>query len=201
MKNAFLIIGILIVIQVVLTIFYQVLRNTKENQLIKAIQNNNFDELDRLLSAKSTKFFIGEYNREYLRLNALMMQGNKKQINASFDKLIPMAKNKKSKFDILTKAFEYYVFEEDKKHCDKLLKEIEKLEDQALLDACKMKYDVLVLKKTNHIAELEKDFDTLPLMQKFTNSFLLSEQYKNAGNPTKAKYYENLTKSLVEGKK
>lgn len=201
MKNAFLIIGILIIIQIVFTIFYQALRNNKEKQLITALLSGHYDELDRLLQKKSTKFFIGEYNREYVRLNALMMQGKKKEINAAFDRLIPMAKNKKSKFDILNKAFEYYAFEKDRAHCDKLLKEIEKLEDQAFLDACKLKYDIFILKKTNYIAELEQNFDTLPTLKKFNNCILLSEQYKNAGNPAKAKYYEDLSKSLIEGNK
>lgn len=201
MKNAFLLIGILIIIQIVFTVIYQVFRNKKENQLITALQSSNFDELDRLLQARSTKIFIGEYNREYLHLNALIMQEKKKEINATFDKLIPMARNKKSKFDILNKAFSYYVFAEDRAHCDKLLKEIEKLDNKSFLDSCKMKYDIFILKKTNHITELEQNFDSLPLLKKLNNSVLLSEQYKNAGNPTKAKYYENLSKSLIEVKK
>lgn len=201
MQKAFLIIGILIVIQIVFTIFYQVLRNTKQNKLIEAIQKNDYRTLDRLLQARSTKILISEYNREYLRLNALMMQDRKKEIVATFDKLIPMAKNKKAKFDILNKAFEYYVYEEDQVHCDKLLKEIETLGDAQFLDTCKMKYDIFILKKTNHIAELEKNFEELPLLVKLNNSILLSEQYKNAGNPAKAKFYKDMTKSLIQGKK
>ena len=80
MKNAFLLIGILIIIQIVFTVIYQVFSQQKENRfLITTLQSSNFDELDRLLQARSTKIFIGEYNREYLHLNALMMQEERKK--------------------------------------------------------------------------------------------------------------------------
>ena len=38
-------------------------------------------------------------------------------------------------------------------------------------------------------------------MQRVTNAYLLSVQYKNKGNEEKAQYYENVSKSLVEGSK
>ena len=52
-----------------------------------------------------TRSIFPEYNREYLRLNALIMQDRKEEIDATFDKLIPMAKDKNAKMDILDKAF------------------------------------------------------------------------------------------------
>ena len=106
-----------------------------------------------------------------------------------------------AKIDILDKAFEYYVYDENQEKCDQIIKEIEKLDDEKMLKHTKMMYDIMILKKSNHIKELEKDFDKQPVMQRVTNAYLLSVQYKNKGNEEKAQYYENVSKSLVEGSK
>ena len=106
-----------------------------------------------------------------------------------------------TKIDILDKAFEYYVYDENQEKCDQIIKEIEKLDDEKILKHTKMMYDIMILKKSNHIKELEKDFDKQPVMQRVTNAYLLSVQYKNKGNEEKAQYYENVSKSLVEGSK
>ena len=129
------------------------------------------------------------------------MQDRKEEIDATFDKLIPMAKDKNAKIDILDKAFEYYVYDENQEKCDQIIKEIEKLDDEKMLKYANMMYDIMILKKSNHIKELEKDFDKQPVMQRATNAYLLSVQYKNKGNEEKAQYYENVSKSLVEGSK
>lgn len=165
------------------------------------LQNNEFDTLYKKIDSLYTKSIFPEYNREYVRLNALIMQDRKEEIDATFDKLIPMAKDKNAKIDILDKAFEYYVYDENQEKCDQIIKEIEKFDDEKMLKHTKMMYDIMILKKSNHIKELEKDFDKQPVIQRVTNAYLLSVQYKNKGNEEKAQYYENVSKSLVEGSK
>ena len=44
-----------------------------------------------------------------------------------------MAKDKNAKIDILGKAFEYYVYDENQEKCDQIIKEIEKLDDEKML--------------------------------------------------------------------
>ena len=169
--------------------------------VIAKFQNGKFDELYKKIDSFYTKLIFPEYNRDYVRLNALIMQDRKKDIDLTFEKLIIMAKDKKAKIDILNKAFEYYVYEEDKTHCEKIMEEIKKFEDDQWIKLSKMKYDILILKKSNHIEELEKDFDDQPVVQKINNAYLLSEQYRNLGNEEKFKYYLDISKSLIEGEK
>lgn len=191
--------GIVVVVTVITSFVLQFLRNSKQNQFMYLLQNNEFDELYKGVDSLYVKAIFPLYNREYIRLNALIMQDRKADVDAQFDKMIPMAASKKAKIDILNKAFEYYVYNEDKKHCEPIYNQIKELGDEALTKTTTVLYDIMILKKSNHIEELEKDIDKLPAMNKVTNAYLLSVQYRNKGNNEKAEYYEDLSKSIVEG--
>lgn len=201
MRNIFVFIGIVVFVAVLISFMLQLLRNSRQKQFMYLLQNGKFDELYKKIDSFYTKLIFPEYNRDYVRLNALIMQDRKNDIDLTFEKLILMAKDKKAKIDILNKAFEYYVYEEDKRHCEKIMEEIKKFEDDQWIKLSKMKYDILILKKSNHIEELEKDFDDQPVVQKINNAYLLSEQYRNLGNEEKFKYYLDISKSLIEGEK
>lgn len=201
MRNIFVFIGIVVFVAVLISFMLQLLRNSRQKQFMYLLQNGKFDELYKKIDSFYTKLIFPEYNRDYVRLNALIMQDRKNDIDLTFEKLILMAKDKKAKIDILNKAFEYYVYEEDKTHCEKIMEEIKKFEDDQWIKLSKMKYDILILKKSNHIEELEKAFDDQPVVQKINNAYLLSEQYRNLGNEEKFKYYLDISKSLIEGEK
>ena len=201
MRNILVFIGIVVFVAVLISFVLQLLRNSRQKQFMYLLQNGKFDELYKKIDSFYTKLIFPEYNRDYVRLNALIMQDRKKDIDLTFEKLILMAKDKKAKIDILNKAFEYYVYEEDKTHCENIMEEIKKFEDDQWIKLSKMKYDILILKKSNHIEELEKDFDDQPVVQKINNAYLLSEQYRNLGNEEKFKYYLDISKSLIEGEK
>lgn len=201
MRNILVFIGIVVFVAVLISFMLQLLRNSRQKQFMYLLQNGKFDELYKKIDSFYTKLIFPEYNRDYVRLNALIMQDRKNDIDLTFEKLILMAKDKKAKIDILNKAFEYYVYEEDKRHCEKIMEEIKKFEDDQWIKLSKMKYDILILKKSNHIEELEKDFDDQPVVQKINNAYLLSEQYRNLGNEEKFKYYLDISKSLIEGEK
>lgn len=201
MRNVLVLIGIVVFVAVLISFVLQFLRNSKQKQFMYLLQNNEFDTLYKKIDSFYTKSIFPEYNREYVRLNALIVQDRKEKIDEAFDKLIPMAKDKNARIDILNKAFEYYVYAENKEKCDQIIKEIEKLDDEKMLKYANMMYDIMILKKSNHIDELEDEFDKLSIVQKVTNGFLLSQQYHNKGNIEKARYYENISKSLVEGNK
>lgn len=201
MRNIFVFIGIVVFVAVLISFMLQLLRNSRQKQFMYLLQNGKFDELYKKIDSFYTKLIFPEYNRDYVRLNALIMQDRKNDIDLTFEKLILMAKDKKAKIDILNKAFEYYVYEEDKTHCEKIMEEIKKFEDDQWIKLSKMKYDILILKKSNHIEELEKAFDDQPVVQKINNAYLLSEQYRNLGNEEKFKYYLDISKSLIGGEK
>lgn len=201
MRNIFVFIGIVVFVAVLISFMLQLLRNSRQKQFMYLLQNGKFDELYKKIDSFYTKLIFPEYNRDYVRLNALIMQDRKNDIDLTFEKLILMAKDKKAKIDILNKAFEYYVYEENKTHCEKIMEEIKKFEDDQWIKLSKMKYDILILKKSNHIEELEKAFDDQPVVQKINNAYLLSEQYRNLGNEEKFKYYLDISKSLIEGEK
>lgn len=164
------------------------------------LQNNEFDQLYKELNSFYVKTIFPYYNREYIRLNALMLQGNKEAINKQFEILIPMTTGKKARKDILNKAFEYYVFEQDKECCDPIFKMIKEFGDEEFTKNASVLYDIFILKKSNHIEEFEKGFENLDKFNKVTIATLLIEQYKNKGDLEKAQYYETLSKNIVEGK-
>lgn len=178
----------------------KVLAKNRENYFLNELQAGQFDKFYQDVESFYTRLLFPKYNLEYLKLNAYIMQDNKEKIDVQFDQLIKLAIYKNQRVDILHKAFEYYVYQEDKKNCDKIMDKIKILDVQELNDYSSMMYDIVISKSTDYIEEMEEDFDSLSKVEKVQIAYLLSIQYKNKGDNKKAKYYENISKSIVEGK-
>ena len=153
MRNILVLIGIIVFVAVLISFVLQFLRNSKQKQFMYLLQNNEFDTLYKKIDSFYTKSIFPEYNREYVRLNALIMQDRKEEIDATFDKLIPMAKDKNAKIDILDKAFGYYVYDENQEKCDQIIKEIE-----IQIPGIKISYDI-----TGNRPYIEKNPDSILL--------------------------------------
>ena len=76
-----------------------------------------------------------------------------------FDLLLGLNLPKMQRVDLVIKAFNYYVGQEDRKKSKELLHEIKGFEGgqaEAVAHECQLMYDTMILKRHNDIPELER---------------------------------------------
>lgn len=116
-------------------------------------------EFDRLLDGKLTSMLYPRYNRDYLRLNSYLLREDHERAGEMFDLLLGLNLPKMQRVDLVIKAFNYYVGQEDRKKSKELLHEIKGFEGgqaEAVAHECQLMYDTMILKRHNDIPELER---------------------------------------------
>ena len=138
------------------------------------------------------------YNRDYLRLNSYLLREDHEHASEMFDLLLGLNLPKMQRVDLVIKAFNYYVGQEDRKKSKELLHEIKGFEGgkaEAVAHECQLMYDTMILKRHNDIPELERMLEEASddKVKSCRLEYLLALQYKNKGD--EAKFQEFLEKS------
>lgn len=194
-QTTWVFLGIVIVVLVAYLIITKMMKKKIFAQIISAVQNQDMDEVERITKKASTRYLIPPFNLEYLKLNAYILEGNKRKINDQFDLLIKnMRKNKAQTEDVTMKAFNYYVGMEDKHRTKELLEKIDTFTNVRMQEEAHMMYDIFIQKGFNYIEQMEEDLKNMNDAQKAINEYLLSVQYANKGDKEKAKEYEDLSR-------
>lgn len=197
--NGTTIVLIVFVIIVFLTpLIRRFLQAKKQYEFSTLLQNKDFDLLEKKLNSFSSKALFPRYMLESVRLQIYLVQDQKKKIDQQYRVVIESATTKKQKKEILSNAFEHYVFLSDAPKSRNLLEKIKKLEDESLIQRCQMLYDIFIEKSTNYIKPLEDKFSQLEGSEKMISAYLLSIQYSHLNNKKKAEYYAELSKQFFE---
>lgn len=197
--NGTTIVLIVFVIIVFLTpLIRRFLQAKKQYEFSTLLQNKDFDLLEKKLNSFSSKALFPRYMLESVRLQIYLVQDQKKKIDQQYRVVIESATTKKQKKEILSNAFEHYVFLSDAPKSRNLLEKIKKLEDESLIQRCQMLYDIFIEKSTNYIKPLEDKFLQLEGSEKMISAYLLSIQYSHLNNKKKAEYYAELSKQFFE---
>ena len=80
-------------------------KSVSYTHLIKDLQKQDFDDYYKTVDSFATKLLIPPFNREYMRMNGLIMQGRKGKVEEQFDLMLNMRMNQKQEIDIVMKAF------------------------------------------------------------------------------------------------
>ncbi|MCI5774715.1 MAG: hypothetical protein MR210_09150 [Erysipelotrichaceae bacterium] len=168
----------------------------KTNHVLKLIQMQKYEELEKELNKFSTKILIPRYNVEYLRLNSYLLQKKDAQVEQQFALLMQFRKNKPQQADLLMKIYNFYMEKENKEECKKYLAEIEKLDNKAMYDEAKMMYDIFLDKKANHIDQLLAEAQKAPENIRAPFYYMIAKQYENMDDQETADKYYQLAKKI-----
>ena len=178
-----------VIICIAVSVFFSIKKRTTFKHLQQLMAAKQWDEFDRLLDAKLTSMLYPRYNRDYLRLNSYLLREDHERADE-----MP----KMQRVDLVIKAFNYYVGQEERKKSKELLHEIKGFEGgqaETVAHECQLMYDTMILKRHNDIPELErmlKEAGDDPV-KRCRLEYLLALQYKNKGD--EAKFQEFLEKS------
>lgn len=181
-----------IVIMLAISAFFSIKKRTMFKRLQQLMAQERWDEFDRLLNSKLAAFLYPEYNRTYLKLNACLIREDTATARQIFDELLGRKLPKMQRVDLIIKAFNFFVSQNDKKRSKELLAEIESFDDEKIgpvAHECRLMYDTIILKSTANIKELEREAEGDDMLKRGRMEYLLALQYGNKGDDAKRDEY------------
>ena len=178
-----------------LVILYFLLSFHKQKQLLQLLNQKSFEKLHREFSSFWTRILMPKYNLEYIKLNCYLMERNKNQIDAQFEKLFPLKKSSRQQEDLLRKSFEYYLETENKKQCEKILDLMDTLD---IKQEAQMMFDILLDKKADYIDFLLEKAENCIGENKAVCYTLVAQQYANINDKDSERKYQTLAKNVLK---
>lgn len=194
---------IIIVAFVVTAIIYLIVSKYLKNRVLKRLLNDlkeqKFQDFYNTIDSMVCKLYFPAYNREYMRMNGLVMQGEKERVEEQFDLMLDMRMNQKQEIDIVMKAFYYYLEDENKKRSKQLLERIRKFGEDYFKES-QIMYEVCLEKSTAYIDEMEEALKDPECKDANRGMFLymLGLQYGNDNQKKKMKEYLHQAQGLLK---
>lgn len=187
MKNKLLTMAVVLIF--IVSIIPSILSKYYLKKLTDLLLSSNFDDFYKLINSKIIKYLIPIYNREYLLLNSYIIKNDEIKIKEQYKKIFDMKLSKKQERVIYLEGFNYFCSKNDREMIDAIYNHIQTFEEEDIKKENQRIYDICVLKKANHIEEMEEEF-------KNTNNkniaMMLYLQYKNINDEVNANKYKDL---------
>lgn len=197
------IIAIVVVVAVVMFFVINTLKTTTYRRLVGYLESGNYDTFHKQIDSKKIKLLFPKSSILDLKLNASLVQQNKKESIHYLEELCSMPLTISQKEMYYMKAFNFFVGINDKKNCKKYLDLINSLPNEQMKAEVNKVYSIYILKNDKYLDELLEELENMEDDQKGVNEYLISIIYKNKKDFEKANEYEELSKkhfALVDEK-
>lgn len=172
-----------------------ILRNSTLERIADAMEKRDFAKFDEEVNTFFAHYFIDKYTRHSLCMEVLMWQNKSKEVYEEMHQILRFRLNLSQQQELLGKCFYYYLSVNEKCYAEKTLSYIAKVKNEAMYQDCLLFYDVLMMKKDDHLEE------TLELIEKTTNNrgvlqYLAGVQYYYRKDSANSRSY--LEEALTE---
>lgn len=178
-------------IYVLIIVVSKSIMNHKLNQMIILLQNHRFSEFDQMMEKKIIKIVFNPFNIDFIKLNSYLIRDDAKRIDDAFANFDSVRLSSKQRDEIDLKAFNYYLFIDEKK-AKKYYQNIENSKTNKMKKDVERLYDIYILKSSRYLQTLLDETEKLEDKYKSANELLISEIYKNLGDTDKHKMYKEL---------
>lgn len=178
-------------IYVLIIVVSKSIMNHKLNQMIILLQNHRFSEFDQMMEKKIIKIVFNPFNIDFIKLNSYLIRDDSKRIDDAFANFDSVRLSSKQRDEIDLKAFNYYLFIDEKK-AKKYYQNIENSKTNKMKKDVERLYDIYILKSSRYLQTLLDETEKLEDKYKSANELLISEIYKNLGDTDKHKMYKEL---------
>lgn len=191
------ILGIIILLLCIFLLLYSELKKRKTVSLLEHyLQSGEFGDYLTLLDSTFVTLVFPKFNRLYMRLNAYLFMDDEKNALKLLDIMLKMKVSKKQRVDLIVKAFNIYIEQNQYDKAEKLLDEIKTFDKDIHLE-CKKTFDIFALKKYHYIKEMEDKLSEVSGVNLGFLEYLLSIQYENKGDHKKSEYYLEKSKKHI----
>lgn len=190
--------GVILLIGVVLySVVKRIVQTRTENQYMQWFGEGKFDRILASIDSWKGKWLFPLYNRDHLKLQVAQMTNDKEQIDALLDKMLAMKTTPEQRKEIVMRAFEYFIYEQDRRKAKPLYQEIKQHFDKKTAHRARLMYEVYITHKGDLVDELLELAKTIPDSEKGTCYLLLAQSYKNKHDDEKQREYEQLAKQYL----
>lgn len=194
--NAF---NCLLAIIIIAVVIMGIVSSSKKRALFDQLQHllslERFDDFFELIDSKQAELVFPEYNRQYFKLNAYLMQGDTEQANQMLEHLLSLKSSKAQRRDLVLKAFNIYMAQENAERGQAMLHEIEGWDEpqyeQIKIDSRRL-FDISMHDSTAYIEDMERERTSADAARKSQLDLMLAMQYGTLGNHEKRDEYLSL---------
>ena len=194
--NAF---NCLLAIIIIAVVIMGIVSSSKKRALFDQLQHllslERFDDFFELIDSKQAELVFPEYNRQYFKLNAYLVQGNTEQANQMLEHLLSLKSSKAQRRDLVLKAFNIYMAQENAERGQAMLHEIEGWDEpqyeQIKIDSRRL-FDISMHDSTAYIEDMERERASADAARKSQLDLMLAMQYETLGNHEKRDEYLSL---------
>lgn len=153
-----------------------------------------------VLDTAMARLAFPTYNRQFMRLNALMSLERAEEATETIDGLLELKMSRDQKFALYGKALMFFVEVEDRPRAEKVLGLIRGLGDASLTEQSEQTVEIFLKGSSAYIDRMETALKaTREGGERMCLCQLLAVQYENAGNERRAgQYYTQVEREMAK---
>ena len=177
------------------------------SKFLNHVKKGEDEKALKVIQSKAYRWFLGGFDQDWNLLRFYMSRDNKKMIEEQTNKLLYSNLNNGQRYKVCSNVFFYYLGEENKEMCEKLLEELDKTADEKEKQEMHMLYRVLIEKKAedidNVMKAMEERKDELERPQNKAQlgilQYLLGLQYRYQKNRRESDLWLTRAKENLKG--
>ena len=194
MKPALIVMIIVVAVSFGIDIAGNILRKKYYAEMVELVNQKKYDEFEQLANKKLVKVAVSRFDVEYLRLNAVLENGSRRQIDEQFKRIIDCSMNNYQKVDSLMLAFDYYLSAEDAGKAKEYGRMITELNSPELSSYVKRMYDIRINRSARFLNEMLEELKDGNVSNRWQKEYMVSLMYEINGDTQHQKEYEQLSK-------
>lgn len=192
MEPSQILIVVAVAIGAAISIIGAIKKRTTFDRLHGMLAAGDFDGFFKLIDAPFTRALYPAYNLMYFKLNAYLIQGDNERAHELLEQLLAHKTAPKQRVDLVIKAFNIYVGQQDRMGAKAMLKEIEGWTDEnarGVQRECRRIYDIALKGSSAYIEEMKDEIAQASGTRRGQLEYFLSVQYENCGDKERAAEY------------
>lgn len=187
---------ITIVLAVVLILIDFIMRRVASDRITRYFAMGKYDELLKFTDSFIAKMYLHPFNRDFVRMNAYIAQGNDTEAVTVAERLLNARLNEKQRAAVVDKAFTLYLDAGKYKDAKKILRLIEEREgDEDYARSCRQMYEIIANHSSVYLDDMLREVEGATGERRAQLLSLIALQYGNRGQQEKARIY---TKKLED---
>lgn len=182
----------------VFTIYIEVKKRTTIGKLETYLAKGDFESYLKLVDRPLTSILYPKYNVLFLRLNATIALSDSEQTERTIEQMAKLKMSDEQRLALAVKAFNFYVYVEDKRKAKEALKYIEKHGGKEAAGVNRRTYDIFLKKSSAYISEMEHALEKATPSDEVMLCQLLAVQYENKDDHEKAAAYRERVERVMD---
>lgn len=184
-------------IAIVGTIFIEVQKRAIFAKIEHYFSEQDYASCLNLLDKNLTQLIYPRYNQLFMRLNCQLGLENTGEATRIIDEMMGLKMNREQQLALYSKAFAFFVENEDKERAEKVLERIEATGEESLAQASRETFEIFANRSDKYLDQMLASLDQAGEGERLRLYQLIAVQYENRGDADLAdEYYKKAADAL-----